>query len=171
MMFLERTGLRTTLTLSFKGDVKRESRFVAQYGQLACTFLTALLVWQLDQAHGFHIDEALWTSVISATIVATVIKRIFGRARPRSEHAGKWLGPSLQHANYRESFPSSHSASAMAYAGVLAAAYPAGAPTFWALAILCALLRYVMDAHWPSDVLGGTALGYLVSIVVCRYFF
>lgn len=57
MMFLERTGLRTTLTLSFKGDVKRESRFVAQYGQLVCTFITALLIWQIDKAHGFRICE------------------------------------------------------------------------------------------------------------------
>ena len=171
MMFLERTGLRTTLTLSFKGDVKRESRFVQQYGQLVCTFCTALLIWQIDKAHGFRICEALWTSVIATTIIATVTKRLLGRARPRSEHAGKWLGPALRHANYRESFPSSHSAGAMAYAGILAAAYPAGAPTFWGLAILCAVLRYIMDAHWPSDVLGGTALGLLVSIIVCRIFF
>ena len=38
--------------------------------------------------------------------------------------------------------------------------YPQAAVTFWALALLCAGLRYVLDAHWPSDVLGGIALGY-----------
>jgi membrane-associated phospholipid phosphatase len=43
---------------------------------------------------------------------------------------------------------------------MLAIWYPAAAPTFWSLAIACALLRYILDAHWPSDVLGGVALGY-----------
>jgi membrane-associated phospholipid phosphatase len=171
IMILERSGLPTTLTLSFKGDVKRETRFLAQYGQLVCTFFTALLIWQLDLKQGFRICEALWTAVIGATIIATIIKRLLGRARPRSEHAGKFLGPSWKHANYRESFPSSHSASAVAYATVLASAYPQGALTFWGLALVCAGLRYLMDAHWPSDVLGGIALGYAWGIIAWRMFF
>ena len=43
---------------------------------------------------------------------------------------------------------------------VLADNYPPAAITFWILGIVTALLRYGMDAHWPSDVLGGAALGY-----------
>jgi membrane-associated phospholipid phosphatase len=171
MMLLERRGLATTLTLSFKGDVKRETRFVAQYGQMICTFFTALLIWQLDAQRGLRICLALWSAVIGVTIVGTIAKRMLGRARPRRENAGKFLGPSLKHANFRESFPSTHSASAVAYASVLAMAYPHGAITFWFLALLCAGLRYVMDAHWPSDVLGGIALGYLGGIVAWGAFF
>jgi membrane-associated phospholipid phosphatase len=171
MMFLERRGMRTTLTLSFKGDVKRETRFLAQYGQLVCTFFTALVVWQLDRTRGVRICGALWAGVIGATIVATLIKRLAGRARPRSEHAGKFLGPSIKFANYRESFPSSHSASALAYSTVLALAYPQAAVTFWGLGLACAVLRYLMDAHWPSDVLGGIALGYVAGIISWQIFF
>jgi len=44
------------------------------------------------------------------------------------------------------------------------------APTFWGLAIACAVLRYVLDAHWPSDVLGGSALGYGVAFAVMSLF-
>ncbi|MGD0139875.1 MAG: phosphatase PAP2 family protein [Tepidisphaeraceae bacterium] len=171
MMLLERRGLATTLVLSFKGDVKRETRFLAQYGQLVCTVVTSLLIWQLDAERGLQICKALWAAVIGATVVATISKRLLGRARPRSEHAGKFLGPSFKHANYRESFPSSHSASAVAFAAVLAMAYPHAAVTFWALALICAVLRYLMDAHWPSDVLGGIALGYLAGIIAWRVFF
>jgi membrane-associated phospholipid phosphatase len=171
MMLLERRGLPTTLTLSFKGDLKRETRFLVQYGQLVCTFFTAILVWQIDGARGPRVCAALWSAVIGVTIVATGSKRLLGRARPRSVHAGKFLGPSCKHANYRESFPSSHSASAVAYAAVLAQAYPHAAVTFWVLALLCAGLRYVMDAHWPSDVLGGIALGYLGGIISWHIFF
>jgi membrane-associated phospholipid phosphatase len=170
MMLLERRGLTTTLTLSFKGDVKRETRFLAQYGQLVCTILTSLLIWQLDPERGLQICKALWAAVIGATVAATISKRLLGRARPRSVHAGRFLGPSFKHANYRESFPSSHGASAVAYGAVLAMAYPHAAVTFWALALVCAVLRYVMDAHWPSDVLGGIAVGYLAGIIAWRIF-
>jgi undecaprenyl-diphosphatase len=103
-------------------------------------------------------------------LASTFIKKLVGRVRPRGEKAGKFLGPSLRHANYCESFPSNHSASAAAYAGVLAAAYPHAAITFWTLAVCCAVLRYLMDAHWPSDVLAGVALGYLASIISCKMF-
>ncbi len=171
MMLLERRGLKTTLRLSFKGDVKRETRFLAQYGQLVCTLFTTLLIWQLDRGRGLRICEALWSAVIGVTVVGTTCKRVLGRARPRSDYAGKFLGPSLGHANYRESFPSTHSASAVAYAAVLAYSYPQAAVTFWILAMLCAGLRYVMDAHWPSDVLGGIALGYLGGFIAWRVFF
>jgi undecaprenyl-diphosphatase len=170
MMFLERRGLSTTLRLAIKGDLKRESRLLAQYGQLVCTFITALLIWQLDKTNGWRICESLWTAVILASIVALLMKRLLGRVRPNRENAGKFLGPTLRHANFRESFPSSHSACAVAYTVVLATAYPQAAITFWVLALICAVLRYLMDAHWPSDVLGGIALGYFAGILAWRAF-
>jgi membrane-associated phospholipid phosphatase len=169
MIFLERRGLPTTLELTFKGDVKRETRFLAQYGQTVCTVLTALLILKLDPIHGVKIAKALVVAVIGVAIVTTVLKRLLGRARPRRENAGKFLGPSFGHANFRESFPSSHSASAFAFSTVLAAAYPQAAVIFWTLALICALLRYVMDAHWPSDVLAGIALGYLSGSLAVRF--
>ena len=73
------------------------------------------------------------------------------------------VGPSLRNANHRESFPSSHSATAMALSTVLATYYPHAAITFWALAVGTAIIRYVLDAHWPSDILVGLALGYAVA--------
>jgi membrane-associated phospholipid phosphatase len=170
LMVLERMGLHRKTTLPLKGDVKRETRFLAQYGQLVCTFLTALLIWQLDKRRGVRICYALWTAVIGVTLVATALKRLLGRVRPQRELAGRFLGPSLRHANYRESFPSSHSASAMAYSAVLAAAYPNGAVTFWTLGLICAALRYILDAHWLSDVLAGITLGYLAGTLSWRWF-
>ena len=43
LIVIERSGVRTTLVLEFKGDVKRETRFIAQYGQAVCTGVAALL--------------------------------------------------------------------------------------------------------------------------------
>ena len=165
LLVAERAGVRTTLTLSFKGDVKRETRFIAQYGQLVCTVVAVVLVLQLDAARGKRVAVILAVATVGVSVVCTVVKRLTGRVRPDRENAGKFLGPSWKHANYRESFPSSHSANAVAMSAVLAAAYPPAAGTFWTLALLCAGLRYVLDAHWPSDVVGGIAAGYLTARV------
>lgn len=169
MMILERRGLKTTLHLTFKGDIKRESRWLAQYGQAVCTAVAVLLIWQLDTPRRGVVVPVI-VAALGAGIVATVIKRLVSRVRPGRENAGKFLGPSWSHANYRESFPSSHSASAVALSVMLAILYPPAAGIFWALAIACAALRYLLDAHWPSDVLGGIALGYGVAHLVVRIF-
>jgi membrane-associated phospholipid phosphatase len=166
LMFLERRGLKTTLELNFKGDVKRETRWLAQYGQSVCTPVAALLVYQLDPGtptQRLHRAVAVVACVGAASVVCMLLKRTLGRVRPGRENAGQFLGPSLKHANYRESFPSSHSACAVALSALLSIWYPPAAPTLWGLAIACAALRYLLDAHWPSDVLGGVALGYLAA--------
>ena len=166
LMILERLGLPTTLDLHFKGDVKRETRWLAQYGQSLCTPIAALLVYQLhpgDQTARLRHAIILLAAVSAASVVALIAKRLIGRVRPGRENSGKFLGPSIKHANFRESFPSSHSACAVALSVILAMWYPAAAPTFWGLALGCAGLRYILDAHWPSDVLGGVALGYGVA--------
>ena len=170
-MALEKLGLRTTLRLPFKGDVKRESRFLAQYGQFVCAALAAILVWQLDPSRdrkGRVVPTVV--AVVVASIAALLLKRLLGRVRPGRDQAGQFLGPAWVHANYRESFPSSHSACAAALSAGLAWMYPPAATTFWTLAGICATLRYLLDAHWPSDVLGGLALGYACAGACWWYF-
>ena len=111
LMVLERRGLKTTLKLNMKGDVKRETRFLAQYGQSVCTGIGALLVFQLDpRPESGRIALVLSGIVLVTSVVAMLVKRLVSRVRPGHENAGKFLGTSLKHANYKESFPSSHSA-------------------------------------------------------------
>jgi membrane-associated phospholipid phosphatase len=168
-MILESRGVRTTLNLQFKGDIKRESRWFAQYGQSACTPVAVILVWQMDPRH-LQAALPIGVAVSAASLSVAILKRLIGRVRPGRENAGKFLGPSLKHANYRESFPSSHTACAVALSAMLSHMYPAGAPTFWTLAVICGLLRYVLDAHWPSDIVGGTIAGYVIAETTTMYF-
>src|SRR5213596_1885757 len=107
---LERTGFPTTLQLHFKGDIKRESRWLAQYGQSVCTPVAALIVWRLDAVKPVHKGILIVVTVSLASLGCTIVKRLLGRVRPGRPEAGKFLGPSWKHANYREAFPSSHSA-------------------------------------------------------------
>jgi membrane-associated phospholipid phosphatase len=169
LFVLERLGVPTTLELHFKGDIKRESRWLAQYGQSVCTPVAALLVWTIDPKPG--LKPVMLLACVSATSLScAILKRTLGRVRPGRENAGKFLGPTWKHANFRESFPSSHSACAVALSAVLVTLYPGGWATLWALAIICAALRYFLDAHWPSDVLGGCALGYAIAFGVMGMF-
>jgi undecaprenyl-diphosphatase len=167
-MVLETRGLPTTLSLSFKGDIKRESRWLAQYGQSVCTPVAAILIWQLDVVHPRSTAIIVAVTVLICSTICMLIKRLLSRVRPGRENAGKFLGPSWKHANYKESFPSSHSAAAVTLSVMLSILYPPAAPTFWTLAVMCAGLRYLMDAHWPSDVLGGIALGYGVAYAAAK---
>jgi undecaprenyl-diphosphatase len=170
LMFLERLGLPTTLKLQFKGDVKRETRWLAQYGQAVSALVASALVWQLDpvESRRGKVVIAILAASFGAAIIGMLIKKISGRVRPGHEGAGKFTGLSLRHANWCESFPSNHTASAIAMSVVLATIYPHAAATFWTLGIACATLRYILDAHWPSDVLGGAALGYATAFIVMQ---
>lgn len=172
LMLIESRWAPLTVNLRFKGDLKRESRWFAQYGQAACTIFTALIIWRLDgrdTAHGWHPAIVLLAAVFGTSIVCTLMKRLVGRVRPNREQAGRFLGPGLRHANYRESFPSSHSACAFAMSSVLAHLYPPAAAVFWVLAFICAALRYLMDAHWLSDVVAGVTLGLIGGGIVWHF--
>ena len=165
LLLVERRGLKMTLELNRRGDVKRETRWVAQYGQFTCTVVAAALVWSLDPERGRRKAVMVLLSAFGASLLAQGVKRLVGRVRPGRADAGRFLGPTIVHDNGRESFPSSHSASAAGLSAVLSMLYPEAAVTFCVLALLCAALRYVLDAHWPSDVAAGVALGLGVGYV------
>src|SRR3954471_3180578 len=86
---LERQGVPTTLDLHFKGDVKRETRWLAQYGQSVCTPVAALLVYQLDPAGDARQRAAravlVVGGVLAVSIITMVLKRTLGRVRPGRE--------------------------------------------------------------------------------------
>src|SRR5215203_5706833 len=95
LFVLEWFSVPTTLALHFKGDVKRETRWLAQYGQSVCTPIAALLVYQLDpgsQAARMHRAIGLVGGVLAASVLALILKRTLGRIRPGRENAGKFTG-------------------------------------------------------------------------------
>ncbi len=69
----------------------------------------------------------------------------------------------LVHVPHSGSFPSGHSSVAFACAGALAWAAPRLAVPAFVLAAAIACSRVYVGVHWPLDILGGAALGLLVS--------
>ncbi|MEW5724215.1 MAG: phosphatase PAP2 family protein [Thermodesulfobacteriota bacterium] len=111
--------------------------------------------------------QAFWAFVLSGVLVQAV-KHLVGRPRPRL--VGEYLnliGPTL--AAGTDSFPSGHTATSVAVALVLSWHYPRGAPLFMGLAAFVAMSRLTGGAHYPLDVLGGLALGFLAGWGVLRF--
>jgi membrane-associated phospholipid phosphatase len=110
-------------------------------------------------------------SVGGALLLSNVVKRLIGRARPRHfEEFGPFaFEPFAVDASWA-SFPSGHSATIGAVAGVFMMLWPRSRHVIIPAAIFLAATRIVVGAHYPSDVVVGFAFGMVVAVVVSALF-
>lgn len=104
-------------------------------------------------------------------ILVQVVKHVVGRARPKLFAVdGAFSFHPLSAQNVLASFPSGHTTSAFAAAVALGYVKPAWRWALLGCALLIGLSRIVVGAHFPSDVVGGAALGTSVSLGLARSF-
>ena len=109
---------------------------------------------------GFLSGEA----AVDALVAVEALKYATGRQRPyQSPGIGQFLKSGT-------SFPSEHSAAAWAIAGMVAHEYPSPFLKFlsYGMATVVSASRITAKEHFPSDVLIGSAIGYLTSEYVYR---
>jgi membrane-associated phospholipid phosphatase len=113
-------------------------------------------------AHNEHWRETGWLAgeaALNSLVVTEAFKYSLGRQRP---YQGDGSGPFFHGGT---SFPSEHAAAAWSIAGVIAHEYPGVIPKLLAYGAATAVdfSRVHARQHFPSDVLVGSVLGYLIA--------
>jgi membrane-associated phospholipid phosphatase len=150
------------------GDVARRVRPLGTWGGLALAgglFLGGRLANDPDVASTGA--DALEAVVISAGLIAPLLKETVGRARPLAGR-GKTSNDPFSGG---QSFPSGDATEAFALASVISAHTESFGlrAAAWGLAGLVAWDRIRLDAHWTSDVVAAGLIGAAVGDWVVRH--
>jgi membrane-associated phospholipid phosphatase len=144
----------------------------ASNGLLGGFVAAPVIIYGLGHIH--HDDHATETGILAgeamvdSLIVGEVVKVATLRERPNVDNAeGKFLQTS---AGFNSSFPSEHSVVAWSSAAVIASEYPGILTqiTAYGLATGVSLSRVLARQHFPSDVVVGSAVGWLIGRYVFR---
>jgi hypothetical protein len=115
-------------------------------------------------AHGDERAYAWLESSAKAMAVSEIfvssLKFIVGRRRPDGE---------LDRSN--SSFPSSHASSAFAFSATLAMHYPELGAKAFETACMVSISRVYLERHYPSDIIGGAAIGVAAAVAAEIYLF
>jgi undecaprenyl-diphosphatase len=127
-------------------------------GRLVYVTITALVVRL----------EFMFAAIAVPGLVVTIVKRLIGRVRPSE------LGPfAYVPFSWRPDYagmPSGHATTAFAAAVALGAVWPRARPLLWLYAVVIALSRVIIAAHYPSDVIAGACVGGCAALIVRNFF-
>jgi membrane-associated phospholipid phosphatase len=113
----------------------------------------------------------LFAAIAVPSLFATIIKRLIGRARPFvGTEADPFLyGQLVWRADYA-SMPSGHVTTAFAAAVAVGLLWPRLRPLMLIYALIIAVSRVVLDAHYLSDVIAGAFVGSIGALIVRDWF-
>ena len=142
------------------------------FGHGIGTTFIIIAVTVLDP-RGFKNLPWLILSSLGSGMLANLLKLCLPRTRPRdfdlvSGSVWQTFHRATENVKAMQSFPSSHTATAVGLAMILAALYPRGRYLFWILAALVGMQRVATNAHFPSDVCAGAAVGSIGGILCSR---
>jgi membrane-associated phospholipid phosphatase len=119
-----------------------------------------------------RIGLEIFESYYFANNIHSVVKRLFGRARPFENKGTTHFDPSAERPNPRNAIPSGHATLSFSLSTVLASHVDNTYLKILAYtpAVLTCFSRVYQQQHWPSDVFLGAAIGCLVgNFVVNRH--
>lgn len=127
------------------------------------------------EKHDDHLRRAAMLAgeaVADGLLLDEGLKYLTNRERPDiGEKRGEFWAHGFTGYTHGRSFPSGHSAMAWSFARVMAEEYPHwwSDAAFYGIATSVSVTRVLARQHFPSDVIVGSALGYLVGGYVYRH--
>lgn len=148
------------------GFVEELFRFFAREGQIVVLVLLGALFFARGKwrsRNGRHGVAAAGFTALLALGAAQLIGHAWDRPRPYEAHDGVHL---LLTRSPDPSFPSDHATGAYAIAFAILLRHRKAGILALVLATLIAVSRVGLGTHYPTDVLGGAALGGLTALVL-----
>jgi len=140
------------------------STYLGNGGLIWIIIATLLIINKKYRKIGFM---ALLALILSTILGDEILKNVVKRIRPSADISVVNL---LISKPLSYSFPSGHTTSSFAVAGVLSKYFKNYALEFFSLASLIAFSRLYLYVHYPTDVLAGIVLGLLCSGIVIYVF-
>ncbi len=159
----------------FNDEVHRYLRTVEAFGTIYGQGMLMLGVFFVLPSLRRRIPRVLVAPIV-AGLAANVIKLMVGRQRPKyfdvssasATDAFERFFPFLHEGASLKSFPSAHTASAVAFAVLMSHLFPRGKWLFGVTAALVAVQRLEVCEHFVSDVLVGATVGWLIGQAYLR---
>ncbi|WJR68933.1 phosphatase PAP2 family protein [Neorhizobium sp. CSC1952] len=117
-----------------------------------------------------HLAAYVFFSVALSGLLANLLKRMIGRARPMLYDEWTSFGLHSFAGSRFESFPSGHATTAGALMMAMALIAPSYRLLFLIMALWVGFSRVIVGAHYPSDVIAGLALGAGFSVAMAIVF-
>jgi membrane-associated phospholipid phosphatase len=113
----------------------------------------------------------IFAAIAVPGLFVMILKSLIGRARPFVDGGvgSDLYDPFVWKAAYA-SLPSGHAATAFSAAVAIGTIWPQARPYLWAYALLIAVSRVVVLAHYPSDVIAGAVVGVVGAVLVRNWF-
>ncbi len=156
--------------------LRRTLQSAEPFGEAAGVILVVVGIYILDPIRRGKLPRVL-AAALGAGLIANIGKLVLSRQRPYvldfevvENVWGTFTGwfPLVGMSSQFQSFPSAHTATAIALAAALSAIYSRGIWLFPCVAGLVALQRVETGAHYVSDVLWGAAIGLCIANLFLR---
>jgi len=113
----------------------------------------------------------LFAAIAVPGLFTNIVKHLFGRARPLvGGSLDPYLFSPLTWPAAYASLPSGHAATVFSVLVAFGTLWPRTRTVLWIYALLIAVSRVMVTAHYPSDVLAGAVVGVAGAMLVRRYF-
>ncbi len=137
-------------------------RIISRLGDGVFWYILMFAILVTQQADGIKPVLHMLAAGLSGTLIYKWLKHKTHRPRPYQVRQDVFLsGKPLDHF----SFPSGHTLHAVAFGLVALFYFPVLAIVLISFIVMVAMSRVILGLHYPSDVLAGAAIGYVIAFI------